>query len=82
MTDDEAELKRFVGGESDPLHLSHREHIRIAFEMLRRHSFPEAVLHYSRALRTMLERAGRPQAYHETVTIAFLSLINERLLFC
>jgi len=79
MTDDLAELKRFVRGECDPVHLSHREHVRIAFEMLRRHSFPEAVLHYSRALRAVAERVGKSQAYHETVTIAFLSLISERL---
>ena len=43
----------------------------MAFEMLRRHDFAETVLHFSRALRAMAERAGKPQAFHQTVTIAF-----------
>jgi hypothetical protein len=51
----------------------------MAFLMLRRHDFAESVLLYSRALRAMTTRAGKPQAFHQTVTIAFLSLIAERL---
>jgi hypothetical protein len=79
MTNHLTELQRFSRGECDLTNFPHREHVRMAFEMLRRHSFPETVLFYSRALRTMAERAGKPRAYHETVTIAFLSLISERM---
>ena len=74
-----ADLARFVRGDCDPAHFPHREHVRMAFEVLRRHSFTEAALHCSQALRTMAARAGKPQAYHETITIAFLSLIAERM---
>jgi hypothetical protein len=73
------ELERFVRGEVDAAHFPHREHVRMAFEMLRRHDFAETVLHYSRALRAMAARAGKPQAFHQTITIAFLSLISERV---
>jgi len=73
------DLERFVRGELDAANFPHREHVRMAFEMLRRHDFAETVLHYSRALRAMTARAGKPQAFHQTVTIAFLSLIAERL---
>jgi len=73
------ELARFVRGEIPAAEFPHREHLRMAFEMLRRHDFAEVVLHYSRALRAMTARAGRPEAFHQTVTIAFLSLIAERL---
>jgi len=73
------ELERFVRGEIAAAGFAHREHVRMAFEMLRRHDFAETVLHFSRALRTMAQRAGKPQAFHQTVTIAFLSLIAERL---
>ena len=73
------ELLTFVRGECDLLKFSHREHVRMGFEMLRRHSFPETVLHYSQALRKMTARGGRPDAYHETITIAFLSLVAERM---
>jgi hypothetical protein len=79
MTETEADLARFVRGDCDPRNFPHREHARMAFEMLRRHSFPETLLHYSQGLRRMTTRAGKPEAYHETITVAFLSLIAERM---
>ena len=75
----ELELARFMRGEIPAAAFPHREHLRMAFEMLKRHDFPETLLHYSRTLRAMAEKAGRPQAFHQTVTIAFLSLIAERM---
>jgi hypothetical protein len=79
MVADCPELERFVRGEIAAAGFAHREHVRMAFEMLRRYDFAETVLHFSRALRAMAQRAGKPQAFHQTVTIAFLSLIAERL---
>jgi hypothetical protein len=79
MNVDLPELERFVRGELDPAQFPHREHVRMAYEMLRRHDFAETVLHYSRALRAMTARAGKPQAFNQTVTIAFLSLVAERM---
>jgi len=79
MPTDCPDLERFVRGEIAAASFPHREHVRMAFEMLRRHDFAETVLHFSRALRSMAQQAGRPQAFHQTLTIAFLSLIAERL---
>ena len=79
MTADCPDLERFVRGEIAAASFPHREHVRMAFEMLRRHDFAETVLHFSRALRSMAQQAGKPQAFHQTLTIAFLSLIAERL---
>ena len=79
MAETAAELARFLRGESDPAAFPHREHVRMGFEILRRHSFVEAALHYSQALRAMLERADKSHAFHQTITLAFLSLIAERL---
>jgi hypothetical protein len=79
MTDDCPELVRFVRGEIDPTLFPPREHVRMAFEMLRRHDFATTAQHYSQALRLMSSRAGRPQAFNQTLTIAFLSLIAEPL---
>lgn len=79
MKPDCPDLERFERGEIDAASFPHREHVRMAFEMLRRRDFAETVLHYSRALRAMAQQAGKPQAFHQTVTIAFLSLIAERL---
>ena len=73
------DLEQFMRGEVDPGAFPHREHVRMGFEMLRRYDFAEAVFHYSRTLRAMTARAGKPQAFHQTITIAFLSLIAERI---
>src|SRR5262249_19715140 len=73
------ELERFMRGEVDAASFPHREHVRMACAMLQHYDFPESVVHYSRALRLMTARAGKPEAFHQTVTIAFLSLIAERL---
>ena len=79
MSADCPDLGRFLRAEIDPAAFPHREHVRMAFEMLQRHDFPETVLHYSRTLRAMAEKVGRPEAFHQTITIAFLSLIAERM---
>jgi len=79
MPDTELELARFVRGEMDPAKFPHRDHVRLGFEMLRRHSFVETALHYSQGLQRMTARIGKPEAFHQTVTIAFLSLIAERM---
>ena len=75
----EGDLERFVRGESDAGSFPHREHARMAFEMLRRHDFAETAWLYSRALRLMTARVGKPEAFNQTTTIAFLSLIAERM---
>ncbi len=79
MSAEPAELERFVRGEVDAANFPHREHLRMAFEMLRRHDFAETAWLYSRALRLIAAKAGKPRAFHQTTTIAFLSLIAERM---
>src|SRR5256885_11047631 len=71
-------LRAFEAGRVDPAKFAHREHVRLGYEMLCRHSFGEAISRFSRGLRLLATRAERPQLYHETVTVAFLALINER----
>jgi hypothetical protein len=73
------ELERFVRGQIPAAGFAHREHLRMAFEMLRRHDFAETVLQFSRSLRSMAQQAGKPEAFHQTMTIAFLALIAERM---
>ena len=79
MLPEHPDLLRFVRGEIDAAAFPHREHVRMAFEMLRRHDFAESVLHFSRALRAITAHAGKPQAFHQTITVAFLALIAERM---
>jgi hypothetical protein len=72
------ELRAFETGRLDPAKFPHREHLRFGYEMLSRHSFGDAISRFSRGLRLLAAKAGRPQLYHETITVAFLALINER----
>jgi hypothetical protein len=79
MSELPADVARFVRGETDPATFTHREHVRMAFELLRHSDFPEAALRYSRALQALTLRAGVPEKFHQTITVAFLALIAERL---
>jgi hypothetical protein len=72
------ELRAFETGALDPAKFPHAEHIRLGYEMLACHPFGEALMRFSRGLQLLAAKAGRPQLYHETITVAFLALINER----
>lgn len=73
------ELRAFLHGEIAGVGFRHADHVRMGFEILRRHNFPDAARAYSTALKEMASRAGNPGAYHETITLAFLALIAERM---
>ncbi len=73
-------LADFEAGRVDPASFPHRAHLEVAYELLERHRFPEALLHLARGLRELAAKAGRPEVYHETITAAFLALIAERRL--
>ena len=73
------ELRAFLHGEIAGADFRHADHVRTAFEILRRHDFLDAAKAYSAALKDMATRAGNPGAYHETITLAFLALIAERM---
>jgi hypothetical protein len=78
MTTEAERLERFLAGEMPASELSHREHVRLAWATLRRYDFAESVLRYSRALRATATKAGRPEKFNQTQTLALLSLIAER----
>jgi hypothetical protein len=72
------ELFALETGALDPARFPHSEHLRLGYEMLGRYSFGEAVTRFSRGLRLLAAKAGRPDVYHETITVAFLAVIGER----
>jgi hypothetical protein len=74
----EAELATLIHGEIDPRKFPHSEHVRFAYEMLARHSFAETVSLFSVGLKKLAAKSGRPELYHDTITIAFLSIVAER----
>jgi hypothetical protein len=64
-------------GPGDAFH--HEDHVRMGWLHLRSYPTAEALSRFSEGLRRLALRAGKPNLYHETVTWAYLLLINERM---
>jgi hypothetical protein len=56
----------------------HREHVRVAWLYLRAAPFESAAFRFCTHLRRFAEAHGKPGLYHETITWAYLVLVNER----
>jgi len=77
--DDEALLGGFESARLPAAAFGHAEHVRAAFLYLTRHpDFGEAAVLFRSALRRFAAAKGVPDRYHETLTWAYLALINER----
>lgn len=76
---DDALLDSLEDGTLDPAAFSHREHVRAGWAALRRYGLLEGLSRFAAALRATTVRVGRPERYHETITVAFLLLIDQRL---
>jgi len=80
MSPNYAELARaFEACDIDVSGFGHRDHVGVAYEMLRSYEFLEASVKYSRSINTIATRAGAHQKFNVTITLAFLSLIAERM---
>jgi len=78
MTDQEL-IIRLEDGTLSHEGFHHREHVRAAFLFLTKYPVLDALLGFSKALRKLAENRGKPQAYHETITWAYVLLIQERM---
>jgi len=77
--DDETLLGGFESARLPGAAFGHAEHVRAAFLYLTRHAdFGEAAVRFRGALRRFAAANGVPDRYHETLTWAYLALINER----
>src|SRR5262245_492205 len=77
MTDDEF-AEAFEAFNLPVSAFRHADHVRLAWIYLRRMSLPAAMERYADRLRAFATHIGKPGLYHETITYAFLMLINER----
>lgn len=78
MTDDEF-AAAFEDLSLPPSAFRHADHVRLAWIYLRRMALPAAMQCYADRLRAFAAHAGKPGLYHETITYAFLMVINERV---
>jgi hypothetical protein len=78
LTDDDF-VARFEDTTLPNAAFHHRDHVRLAWIYLRRHSPLEALARFADGLRRFATANGHPGLYHETITWAFLLLIRERM---
>lgn len=76
---DEALVRSFEAGEMPAGGFRHPDHVRVAWYYLLRHPLPRAIAVFSDGLKRFAAARGTPGMYHETITIAYVLLISERL---
>lgn len=76
---DEALVRDFESGELPGDQFTHANHVRVAWWYLRQGSLPEALLRFSTTLRRFAAVKGAAGKYHETITVAYMLMIAERL---
>jgi hypothetical protein len=72
-------IRLFERGEAPAEGFHHRDHVRVAWWYLRQHPLPQALARFSEALKRFALARNKPTLYHETITVAYVLLINERL---
>jgi hypothetical protein len=77
MTDQDF-IDAFVAGRLAPAGFDHCAHLRAAFLLLRSRPFLEACIAMRDGLQALAGKLGKPDLYHETVTVAFMALVAER----
>jgi hypothetical protein len=78
VTDDEflVALEKSELPESD---FGHAAHVRTAYLYLRAQGFAGALERTRRAIRNFARHLGKPERYHETITVAYLALIQQHM---
>jgi hypothetical protein len=62
-----------------PDQFGHAGHVRAAYLYSRQADFAEALASMRRALRAFATSVGKPDRYHETITVAFMALMRQHL---
>jgi len=78
MTDEEF-LPALESGELPEAEFGHAAHVRAAYLYLRAGDFAAALARIRAAIRGYAGRLGRPERYHETITVAYLALIQQHI---
>jgi hypothetical protein len=78
MSDDEF-LAAFEAATLPLAAFDHRAHVRAGYLYVSRHGLGGAIERFGAALRAFAAAHGKQGLYHETITVAFLALINEHI---
>ena len=78
MTEQEF-YEQFENATLDVNIFDHSNHVRMAWIYLQKFDLPEALINFSKALKNFARANDASGLYHETITFAYLILINERL---
>ena len=77
--DDHAFLAAFESATLPEQCFRHRDHVRAAWLLLREVPPAAALARFTEALKRFAASLGKAQLYHETITWAYMLLINERM---
>jgi hypothetical protein len=81
--DDDAPIAMLAAAFEDctlpPSEFHHRQHLQVAWWLLRQDPPLPAMLRFVDGLRRYAAHIGKPEVYHATITWAYLLLVNERL---
>jgi hypothetical protein len=78
MTGEEL-IEQFEAGDTPANTFHHADHVRLAFEYLRRYTALDALEKFCSALKRFAAAQGKAMLYHETITWAYLLLIRDRI---
>jgi hypothetical protein len=78
MTDDEF-LRALESCTLPERQFGHAAHVRAAYLYLRQADFVGALDRMRRAIRNYATHHGKPDRYHETMTVAYLALIQQHM---
>jgi hypothetical protein len=81
MTDTDI-VRAFEDRTLPPERFRHRDHLLVAWTYLRALPFAEAGALFAGNLRLYAKAHGAEAKYHETITWAYLALLNERMRAC
>lgn len=81
MTDDEL-IAAFESTELPTEQFTHSTHVRVAWWYLRHSPLPEALGRFRTGLQRYAASKGASGKYHETITVAYMLIIAERLAAC
>ena len=73
---DDAFVQAFEAGQLNPAGFHHADHIRLAWLYIHRHGAAKAETLLLEGIRKFARRAGAPQKFHHTITIAWTRLVT------